>query len=1173
MPYFKIKYGKILLLSILISCLFSDYSLIAQRIIINEISSSNFQVIQDEDSDYSDWIELFNAGSVNVNLEGYQLSDDTTNTSRWVFPKKTIAPGEFLLVWASGKDRRPEEGEGQTGILRQVYKGITGTTIDNLINHSSYPKNPTSETLVKNYFEAPINIDDNYGQRMHGYILAPLTGDYTFWIASDDNSQLLLSSDENQGNVVKIAEVPDWTNSREWNKYPTQRSAAIFLEAGKLYYISALMKEGIGGDNLAVRWRLPDNTMEEPIPASRIFWQEAELHTNFSIKASGEPLILSDPEGNIIDFIPAVEITFDLSFGRLPDGSDEWVYFYEPTPGSENINKVFAGRCEKPLISPDESFSMGNINVSITSPTLNSEVYYTLDSSDPSRNSTLYTGPVQISKTTSIRARAFSDELQPSVIATKTYFLNENISFPVVSVTTDPYNLYDAEYGMFVYSNPYWESNLFQKWERPASIEFFEPGGQNGFSLNAGIRVHGGLTRHNPQKSLAIMARSGYGESHINYKIFEDKEIDRFNNIIIRNSGNDYNWTMFRDCMMHSLIKGRMDLELSSSRPSVVFLNGKYWGIRNIREKLNEHFIVANTSYLDTDKIDQLEYIHHNSEVQVNHGSADSFNELINYIKTHDLTIKDNYDYVASQIDINNYIQYNTAQIYFDNSDWPGNNIKWWRSNSPVSKWRWLLFDTDFGFGLSPFGNEKGDELLHYKHNTLLIATAENGDEWPNPPHSTFLLRNLLKHQDFKYSFINSFCDHLNTSFLPDRVINIIDSYQETYQEEIIRHHQTFPQSAANWLDDIEVLREFARNRTTYMHAHLMIKLNLQRVKTLTLNVSDTVMGKIRINTIQCPYYPWAGKYFPHVPVKLFALPQPGYRFTGWSDGISTMEREVNVNDISQLTALFEASEFDPYSIVINEIKYMSTPESDSEDWVELYNNSDMVADISQWIFKDDVIDHQFLFPENTYIQPRDYLVLCRDTIAFRSVHGNIPLAGNMDFGFSSKGETLILYDSENKLIDYVRYDVVNPWPDLTYFTGSSIELIDPDSDNTLASNWKASKWENGTPHDLNSTLLISAFEPVSSEEIYLGQNYPNPFSLNTNISYTVSNPGMVTITIYDLSGKTIKKLVNHIHSPGSYNCSWNGTSDSGEILEGGIYLYQLRMKDSQLIRRMVFIP
>jgi hypothetical protein len=157
----------------------------------------------------------------------------------------------------------------QTGILRELYLGISGGTVAALTSSPRYPNNPDADFL-ESLFEAPSNFADNYGQRMRALITAPQTGAYTFWISSDDNSALYLSTDEDPAHKTQIAYVTTWTASREWTKEANQKSAAITLSAGKRYYIEALQAEGGGGDNLAVRWQLPSGAIEEPIPGSRM---------------------------------------------------------------------------------------------------------------------------------------------------------------------------------------------------------------------------------------------------------------------------------------------------------------------------------------------------------------------------------------------------------------------------------------------------------------------------------------------------------------------------------------------------------------------------------------------------------------------------------------------------------------------------------------------------------------------------------------------------------------------------------------------------------------------------------------------------------------------------------------------------------------------------------------
>ncbi|TVR46037.1 MAG: hypothetical protein EA425_17545, partial [Puniceicoccaceae bacterium] len=272
----------------------ASFSPLGASVVLNEIVASNSATIADENGDFEDWIELYNTGTEPVDLEGWHLSDDPDNHTRWTFPAGVvIAPGDYLVVWASGKDRAPAGSEPAPGLLREVFEGIPGSTIADLIEHPTFPEHPSSTNIVTHLFEAPSNIDDDYGQRMHGLIRAPQTGNYTFWIASDDNGLLLLSPNSSPAGAVEIASVPGWTSSRQWDKYPEQQSATIPLVEGEYYYISALMKEGAGGDNLAVGWRLPNGTLQRPVPGQHLFQPTPYLHTNFRIAADGEPIFLT----------------------------------------------------------------------------------------------------------------------------------------------------------------------------------------------------------------------------------------------------------------------------------------------------------------------------------------------------------------------------------------------------------------------------------------------------------------------------------------------------------------------------------------------------------------------------------------------------------------------------------------------------------------------------------------------------------------------------------------------------------------------------------------------------------------------------------------------------------------------------------------------------------------
>ncbi len=203
---------------------------------------------------------------------------------------------------------------------------------------------------------------------------------------------------------------------------------------------------------------------------------------------------------------------------------------------------------------------------------------------------------------------------------------------------------------------------------------------------------------------------------------------------------------MMRDALMTGLVTD-LDLDLQAYRPSVVYINGEYWGIHNIREKINEHFLESNCG-IDADHIDILE-----CNASVVEGSDEHYLAMIDYIETHDMSDTGNYTYIGNTNGNPNFITYEIAEIFFNNTDWPRNNIKFWRPQTADGKWRWILYDTDFGFGYYFMEEE------YYAENTLEWATDPNSTEIGNPPWSTFLLRSLLENQSFRYDFINRFCD------------------------------------------------------------------------------------------------------------------------------------------------------------------------------------------------------------------------------------------------------------------------------------------------------------------------------------------------------------------------------------------------------------------------------
>ena len=517
----------------------------SQTIRINEVMASNRDVISDEDGSFEDWIEILNYGDEPVNLEGIGITDDYMEPFKWVMPEYSLQPDEYLLIWASGKDRKPLPHTLQQGIRRLFYPDITGSSVDDLVNHNSFPGNPASTSIVNNYFEAPTDIADNYGQHMYTWITAPATGNYIFWIASDDNSKLYLSTDGSPENVQLIAQVPGWTSSRQWNKYPQQQSGQVTLQEGQQYYLSALMKEAQGGDNLALRWQLPDNAIEEPLSAEHCFLPSDRWHTNFSISADGEELILTAPGGEILDSMPPVPIPANISYGRLPDDDNAWFYFEDTTPEAENASTGFNGITESPAVSPTSGVFTEPVTVQIITTETDANIYYTTDGSLPSSNNGyLYTGSFTISGTAWIRA-----------VASKPGKINSEPVSSSISVADEDISMFSSNIPVMIIKE---HGTPITPGERtPAFMSVIEPGNEARVNLTDLPAMDGKIIINIRGSSSQGFPKKGYG-----FHILEEDENNR--KVSLLGMPEEHNWVLHGPFSDKTLMRNAYSYSLGS---------------------------------------------------------------------------------------------------------------------------------------------------------------------------------------------------------------------------------------------------------------------------------------------------------------------------------------------------------------------------------------------------------------------------------------------------------------------------------------------------------------------------------------------------------------------------------------------------------------------------------
>ena len=685
-------------------------------------------------------------------------------------------------------------------------------------------------------------------------------------------------------------------------------------------------------------------------------------------------------------------------------------------------------------------------------------IYYTLDGSSPGAGSNRYKKPINVTDVSVIRAIAYKSGKKSNTI-TQTYICNRSYDLAVVSIATNPDNLWDFERGIYVKGccadtiEPYLGANFWKDWEKPANIEMYDESGELCFNQSVGINLFGGFSRMLPQKSLAIFARSRYGEKRFKYAIFEDRDSEKYKSFILRNSGGDFLRTHLRDAFMTQLAKPT-GIAIQEYRPAVVFINGEYWGIQNIREKISEHYLHAN---FDVDK-NNVDILRHNGVKR--HGYSTEYKRLLAYLRNNDLSDNTKMNHLKTFLSIEDYIRYNIAEVYSDNRD-AGGNIRYWKERTDSSKWRWVLYDLDLGLGNN---NANG-----YKRNTLKKFTTANTESWPDPAWSTFIIRKLLTNKEVERQYINTFADQLNTIYHPDTALRLLNKMELRIDFEMEFHQKRWGSSYQNWKHHMSILKEFIALRPFYIRQHIMQKFDIKDTVQVSIEHPGSDICDIKFNSLEIDSN-YEGVYFKNIGVDIEVIPSHDYEFIGWKNDesielIRTIVPTKNLNLVPILKPKRKSLFSD--SIIFNEILFCQSKEDSMADWVELFNKSAQSIDLGGWGFTDRDYKKRFVVENGVIIEPGEFLVLAQNLNQFRQLYkgDSIAVVGDFDFGLSSKGETLKLYDNQGFIVDSLTYFDVEKRDSLF-----SISLIDPDSSGLNFNNWRI---ESPTPSFMSRSYSV----------------------------------------------------------------------------------------------------
>lgn len=474
-----------------------------------------------------------------------------------------------------------------------------------------------------------------------------------------------------------------------------------------------------------------------------------------------------------------------------------------------------------PRLSHEGGVHKGLLNSVVVSPSHGDDfVTYTLDGTTPSIDSARYVTPFDFDKTTVLKVRAFNKKGSPSEVVTRTYFIQETTTLPIVSLSVDPKLLFDETTGIYMRgpdgneAPPHKGANFHKDVEIPVVCEFYGETGLLDFVEPLGLKIHGGFSRANPMKSLLLTAREKYGRKKIHASLFDEIDIDKYDSLILRNSGNDCSVTHFRDALCQSLGK-RLNIERQFCRPVTVFINGRYWGVHNMRNRIDKKYL---KNFHDGKK-DDVDIIKYRAE-PVQGSSAEEYEELLECFESFQEIDAEVYRVISGKMDIDNFIDYHCLEIYCGNMDWPGKNFKIWKSREGGSKWRWIPYDLDQTFGLF-------DDNVYF--NSLEYALATDGPwekqkHWTNPPWATYLLRRLVEHDGFRRRFLSRFRELLDGDFSPENVLNEIDMKKTRLLPEIERHCLRWGVDVKNWHDNVENLEKFARARSAIVKRQIKMR-------------------------------------------------------------------------------------------------------------------------------------------------------------------------------------------------------------------------------------------------------------------------------------------------------------------------------------------------------------
>lgn len=1121
------------LLTLLVSAVLLFLSQSQAQIKINEVCATNSESLYDEDSDTPDWIELYNYSAWPVNLSTWKIFDKPNAELAWQFPDTILNPNEYILVHASTKNRIGKTkfsmktksfgsivSYNNRDAYRYRYKKLSGDfhaelNIRSMRNEGVWSlcgiqiRADLSDTTnfygmfagskakdgFFNYFRDTIlYIPKN--KALYGALNLP----YTRITLTRKNDSLYCSYIDRNGSE----------NYRE--SYPNFLPKDIFIGVSvsadnenkfSEFILDSFLINDVYTDLLSLD--LYEVNAKEPGVDSYY----NEIHTDFSIK-DDETIYLYN-ENKLADSVKLQPMTGDVS--NILTEESIWRITDKPTPSEKN-GTGYISRLTKPVIS----FNNNKVEISDTN---NAIIRYTLDNSSPNMQSKIYDSkqPISINKTTVIKAVAYKDNYLPSFVQSELIRINEpTTKLPIISISADSVDLW-GEYGIIL------ENNLRITPKINANFNYYSD--KKNVSQNINIKVHGNNSKYYPQKSFRLYADEKMESSTIKNSFF-NSEVKKYSQIVFRNSGTDWSETFIKDAYNGIIAKQIGNLISAAYTPALSYLNSDFYGLINLRERLNDDFLAE---YYNIDD-ETINYYEDNGDFVS--GDYFKYNKYYKFILDNEFVENEKYDRIDSLVEINNFINYTLLGIYAANYDWPWKNIKLFQSDELDSKFRYLIHDMDWTY--SHFGYKPDQDKI----GLMVIDTFS---------HVSIILRKFLANQRFKAQYLTRAADLVNSVFKPDNMKFVLDSLADQIREYIPLQQKLWEESCINWEDKIASMKVFLDERPEFFMRNLDAHLNDNRgTSNFTLSTYPDNSGTFKVNSITVDKSQWSGRYFQTLPITITAVPNHGMKFIKWShDSLGTNPTiTTTLPESIELEAIYEKinlSEQDR-AIVINEIMYNADKDQDTKDWIELYNAGTKAVNLKDWSLIDEDITHiKFVISEDYQIQPDEYIVLTKEKSEFEKfISISNTKFGDFDFGLGGN-DILRLMDENGVTHDSVNYSNNAPWPLGAEGTGYTIELINPILDNNIGTNWMISKVKLGTAGEVNSN-----YDPtITSVQIYSQLDKFNIEQSDRMVTVNSKEP-MKDYGLYTITGKEMNYDTNQQSNSNQLNLDLSN-------LDRGVYL------------------